>query len=311
MSNSFNLIVVSAYMEAGGNTLQRHLDSHPSLIHAPFETQLGNSFSSNILTTFYHYRYSWPTIPSDITADQAYNLLYDEETKTYLRTSDRSKFRDCGMIMNESERKALFVDELRGKPINRRNVIEAYYRSTAASWQNHSNPNGTTYVGYYPLSTVDTDRILSDFPDAQIVHIVRNPWSSYASTLTRPFAIPFEKYLQGWNITQLYAHTYSKKYPDQFHIVRFEDLVANKRATMDTLMGKLGLPISDKVYYSSFNGKDLSADLRPWGAIAQSTSEYNDSQAASLSPDIRARIAAECALLIDTFDYARFAGPSI
>ncbi len=310
--------MIGAFMEAGGNTLQRHLDSHPSLIHSPFETQLGNAYSHNALTHLYHYRYSWPTIPTDLSAREIYELLYDEEVKTYLRTPERSKFKDCGMIMDERDRRDAFIsicDELtydrlgdRGSQPTRAEYIRAYFESTFAAWKNHINePSGDdTYVGYYPLATMDADCILTDFPTAQMVHIVRNPFSSYASTVKRPFALSLERYISGWNTIQHAALTYARKYAGRFHIVRFEDLVADKRRVMDGLMASLGLPLSDKVYAPSFNGKDLSADLRPWGAIAQSTPEANLATAHELSDEVKGKILMESHVMLGLYGYNDF-----
>ncbi len=310
--------MIGAYMEAGGNTLQRHLDSHPNLIHSPFETQLGNAYSHNALTHLYHYRYSWPTIPTDLSAREVYELLYDEEVKTYLRTPERSKFKECGMIMREDVRRNAFDLVCREVALSRvieskyldnwrKDYIQAYFESTFAAWENYNKSGAEdTYVGYYPLATMDTDKILTDFPTAQMIHIVRNPFSSYASTIKRPFALSLERYISGWNTIQHSALTYARKYAGRFHIIRFEDLVADKRRVMDGLMNSLGLPLSDKVYSPSWNGKDISADLRPWGAIAQSTPEANLATAHELTDEQKGKILMESHVMLGLYGYNDF-----
>ena len=55
-SNQFNLIMISAMYENGGNTTHRMLDGHPELFVYPFESQLGTSFSSHFIQTLVPFR---------------------------------------------------------------------------------------------------------------------------------------------------------------------------------------------------------------------------------------------------------------
>ncbi len=89
-------------------------------------------------------------------------------------------------------------------------------------------------------------------------------------------------------------------------MVRTEDLIFDVRATLTPILSRIGMTWDDALLKPSFNGKDLSSHLPPFGAVRQPTTEYNESQADSLAPDVRARIKAECALLIDVFQYGRF-----
>lgn len=312
MSNPFKLLMVASYMETAGNTLQRHLDGHKNLISAPFETQIGTKYSSNILTPFYHFRYSWPVIPTNLTPREVFNLFFDEETKTYTRTPDRSKFKDCGMIMDETLRYGAFLDALQLKSgdfifaenfvsFSRRDYIEAYYRAMADSWQNRNRSQlQTYYVGYYPLATVDADPFFNDFPDGHMIHIIRNVISGFADTKKRPFPLSLVNYANGWNITQLYAAKYKRKYPDHFHIIRYEDLVVDKRETLEPILNNIGLPWDEICAYPSWNGKKMDS-IFPWGTIKQATTESNLATAAELSVEERVAICLECGPMLDQF----------
>ena len=83
------------------------------------------------------------------------------------------------------------------------------------------------------MQVFDTDKILADFPDGHVIHVVRNPYSGFADTSKRPFPLGLKRYAWTWNLCQHMALTYGEKYPDRFHLVRFEDLVANQGATME------------------------------------------------------------------------------
>jgi hypothetical protein len=304
--------MVSAWHEQGGNVLHRHLDGHESLFVYPFESQLATTYSSNLLTPAVPQRYAWPEFTTEMTAENAYQAMWDEELKTYLRTPWRSKFKDCGIEMDETERIKLFIKYAsplvyaeNGSPFRypRSIYVEAFFRSTFDAWINRANSGKEThYVGYSPPIGMDADKIFSDFPNAHIVHIVRNPWSGYADTIKRPFPFKLEKYCQIWNIVQLTALNYQNKYPGQFHIIRYEDLCANPKEIMDSLMGNLGLPLSDKVYYPSFNGQKLES-VKPWGTIKNVSTESNWTTANELSDDNQERVTAETQFMLQACGY--------
>lgn len=305
MSNpKFNLIMLSAWHENGGNVLHRHFDGHPNLFVYPFESQLATPHSSNLLTPAVPQRYCWPEFLTEWTAEQAYQNIWDQELKTYLRTPHISKFKDCGIVMDEGQRIEEFDKQT--SAYTRSAFIEAFFRSTFDTWKNYNRSGKEThYVGYSPPILMDTEKIFADFPDAQIVHIVRNPWSGYADTIKRPFPFSMEKYCQIWNIVQMTALTYANKYRGRFHLARYEDLVENPQRVMDGLCVSLGIEKSDKSYYPSFNGKKLES-VYPWGTIKSVTEEANFATANELTPEQKAAIRIESNIMIGAFGYNEY-----
>lgn len=306
MSSKFNLILVTAFHEQGGNVLHRHLDGHPSLFVYPFESQLATPYSSNILTPAIPLRYAYPEFTTEMSPEQAYQSVWDEELKTYLRTPWRSKFRDCGIRMDENVRLESFVKHANELGKSRASYVEAFFRSTFDAWSNrNSSGSETHYVGYSPPIGMDADKVFADFPNAQIVHIVRNPWSGYSDTIKRPFPFKLERYCQLWNMVQLTAISYAHKYRGRFHLVRYEDLISRKTDVMDSLVKSLGLPTSDKVYSPSFNGKILDS-VKPWGTIVSATKESNIATANELSSSQKDAIWAEVEYMARQLGYEDF-----
>lgn len=293
------LIMVSAGFENMGNTLHRFLDSHPNLLVYPFESMWGGVKSSNILTPAIPFRYAYPTFDSEDTEFTAYDKFYDEEMKTYLRTKNRSKFKDCGMIIDEKDRIEAFNEYFNERYMDldaysRKNYIEAYFESTFEAWKNlNKTGNETHYVGYIPGVLMDTDKIITDFPDAKIIHIIRNPWSAYADYIKRPFCQSLECYCQIWNHIQLTAFTYQSKYPNNFDIVFAENLCAYPELTMTKVAKFLEIPMSDNILYPSFNGQKLET-IFPWGTVKYANIEANQKTAQELPLTQRIRIAREC-----------------
>jgi len=279
----FNIIMISAMYENGGNTLHRLLDGHPELYVYPFESQLGTGLNSDYLSSYVPIRYRWPEFPMVSTAEDDYEAFWDEELKTLLRVPGRSKFKECHFVMDEAKRKKRFAEIVTQLGRARAHNVEAFFRSTFETWENYNHTGQEKYyVGYNPLQVLDTEKIFTDFPDGHIIHIVRNPYSGYADQFRRPFPPSLERYAHAWAYAQMLALTYKAKYPNHFHIVRFEDVVNDRSKTMVELLSALGLSFSEKSMVPSFNGIELKS-IAPWGTIRTATLEENRLTANELS----------------------------
>ncbi len=299
----FNLIMISAMYENGGNTTHRMLDGHPELFVYPFESQLGTSLSTNFVQTLVPFRYCWPEFPLNGDVAHDYELFFDEELKTRVRVPARSKFKDADLQIDEQERKQLFVDYMKNKERSRANLVEAFFVSTFQAWKNYNRTgNEKAYVGYSPVLALDTEKIFADMPTAQIIHVVRNPYSGYADTIKRPFPLALKKYVWTWNIMQHMALTYKEMYPKNFHIVRFEDLVASPESAMKKLSNGLGVSFANTMLYPSWNGTKLER-VYPWGTIRIPTTEANLATMNELSAEQKAEIRSTSIVMLKHFGY--------
>jgi hypothetical protein len=302
----FNLIMISAMYENGGNTTHRLLDGHPELLVYPYESQVGTSLVADYLTSYVPFKYRWPEFPMTGTPANDYELIFDEEMKVRLRTPERSKFKHADMQIDEKDRKQSFVAHMQGKPRTRANLVEAFFRSTFDSWKNAKKTGKEKYyVGYNPVQVFDTEKILEDFPNGHVLHVVRNPYSGYSDTKKRPFPLSLARYTWTWNLCQHMALTYAERYPKNFHIVRFEDIIANPKATMTKLCGRLGLAYSDTCLYPSWNGVELK-EVYPWGTIRIPTPEVNVATMNQLSDDEKAQIKSLSIVMQRVLGYENF-----
>jgi hypothetical protein len=266
------------------------LDGHPELFVYPYESQVGTSLVSDYLSSYVPFKYRWPEFPLNGTVAQDYELFFDEEMKVRLRTPERSKFRHADMQIDENERRKLFQAHMKGKPRTRAHLVEAFFRSTFDSWKNvQRTGREKAYVGYNPVQVFDTEKIFEDFPNAHVLHVVRNPYSGYSDTKKRPFPLSLARYTWTWNLCQHMALTYAERYPKNFHILRFEDLVANPKAAMTKLCAQLGLSYSDTCLYPSWNGVKLQ-EVYPWGTVRVPTPEVNIATMNQLSDEEKAQI---------------------
>ncbi|MBU1344806.1 MAG: sulfotransferase [Proteobacteria bacterium] len=276
--NNFKLVMVSAGFEHGGNVTHRHLDGHSKLLVYPFESQLGNRDFTDFLASVERVQYRYPEFPEGMNAIELYEQMIDEEMKTYLRKRNGSKFRDADLKLDEGKRIAEFQRILGEGPHSRKKVIEAFFRSTFAAWENHHIPvnQKNVYVGYSPAIGIDAARIVRDFPSVKIMHIIRNPFSAYRDTKRRPFPQPLSKYLISWNIYHSTVEMYAKMFPNNVRIFRYEDLVGDKRNFMQDVSSFIGIDFEDCMLYPSWNGAEIKENIAPWGTVLKSTAEYDE-----------------------------------
>lgn len=301
---SFRLIMISAMYENGGNVTHRFFDGHPELHVYPFESQLGNSSCVDFLSSLYPFKYRYPDFPTGRTADEYYEMFFDEEYKTLSRAPHVSKFRDAGFQADENLRKRLFRETLSTQSTLRRaTIVAAFFEATFRSWTNLSRSGReVAFVGYSPMIGFDAEKILNDFPKGHVVHVVRNPWSGFADTSKRPFPLPLERYAWTWAMLQHHALILSRQYPEQFHILRFEDLIASPRKEMGILAEKIGIAWDDTLLYPSWNGKQITT-VKPWGTIQTPETSVNIATMNELDQRQRTQIKEITSLMLSHFDY--------
>lgn len=302
---NFNFVMISAGFEHGGNVTHRHLDGHPDLLVYPFESQLGNRNFMDFLASVERVQYRYPEFPEGLDARELYEQIIDEEMKTFLRKRNGSKFKDANLVMDESNRIASFMDELGHPPHFRRQVIKAFFKSTFIAWENYyTKPDeNKVYVGYSPAIGIDSDRLIRDFPEIKIIHIIRNPFSAYRDTKRRPFPQPINRYMITWNIYHSTVEMYAKMFPQNVRIFRYEDLIADKEDFMKNISEFIGVKYDESMLYPSWNATKIEENIAPWGTVLKSTEQYNIAIIEELSDDEKEIIAASSQALASHFKY--------
>jgi hypothetical protein len=308
MTTKFDFLMISAGFEHGGNVTQRFLDGHEELYVYPFESQLGNKHMHDYLSSLERPQYRYPEFPAGISAVEAYELFYDEELKTLLRKPNGSKFKTADLQMKEEDRIAKFCAEMANKPQTRGNYIEAFFRSTFDAWTNY-NRSGKNhiYVGYSPIIGIDADRILSDFPNGHIIHVVRNPFSAYSDTKRRPFPLSLKQYAMSWNLYHHIMLMHKSKFPENITILRYEDLIADPEQALAPLCKALNIRFTEAMTYPSWNSQDLTGRIYPWGTINNAKPEENIAAIHRLDPEERKHIESYSEVMMDVFDYKALA----
>jgi hypothetical protein len=306
VNSSFRLLMIGAMYENGGNTTHRFLDGHPQMFVYPFESQIGTRLVNDDIASMFPLKYRWPSFALHATPYQDYKAIIDEEGKVRSRTPNVSKFRHEPFEMNDDERCAIYERIIGEIGRSRPNNVEAFFRATFEAWKDYNRTGReSVYVGYSPIIGVDSEKILTDMPNAHVLHIVRNPWSAYADTKKRPVPLALEHYMLGWTLNQYYALLYQRKFPGRMHIVRIEDVLADPQRTLGALCEQLGLEAPDTLRAPSWNGRVLD-EVYPWGTIRKATPAANKATAEELTPAERDEIRARTWQYLDHFGYADF-----
>lgn len=306
MTNDFRLLMIGAMYENGGNTTHRFLDGHPQMFVYPFESQLGTKYVNDLLSSVFPLKYRWPVFSLEASPRQDYQAIIDEECKVRTRTPNVSKFRHMPFDLNDDGRRELYEQHVARTGRSTGANVAAFFRATFDAWKDYRRTGQEQiYVGYSPIITVDSDRILRDLPSAHVLHVVRNPWSAFSDTSKRPVPLSLANYLLGWTLNQYYALLYKEQYPRRVHIVRVEDLMESPRRTLGSVCEKLDLETADSLAGISWNGKTLD-QVYPWGTIRTPTPEQNRRTAQELTPGQIAEIRTRARPYLETFDYNSF-----
>lgn len=306
MNNDFRLLMIGAMYENGGNVTQRLLDGHPQLFVYPFESQLGARQVVDPLSSMFPIKYRWPQFPLDGTPYDDYKAIIDEECKVRARTPQVSKFRHMPFDFSDDNRERIYERMIQESGRSRAHNVAAFFRATFEAWHDHRRgAQAAVYVGYSPILVVDADKILTDFPQAHFLHVVRNPWSAYADTKKRPVPQSLRDYMLCWTINQYYALLFKDRFPDRMHILRLEDIVEHPLNTLGAVCEAMGLDPALSLQTPSWNGIELD-EVYPWGTIRKATPESNRATADELSEAERAEVRAHAWRYLDALHYTDF-----
>ena len=303
--NNFKLLMLSAMYENGGNTTHRFLDGHPELFVYPFESQPGTKYVQDKFTTMFPVKYRWPSFPEHLTPEQMFYAIIDEEAKIRARTPFVSKFRNAEFDFDDEERKEIFMDYLNksGKK-TRAAAMEAFFRATFDAWKNYNRTGKEkVWVGYSPIIGVDGEAIINDMEgNGFVLHVMRNPFSCYAETKKRPVPLSLDHYINAWVNNQYYAQYLSKKFPDNFFFVRYEDIIENPKEVLGNVLEKMGLSKNDSLNNPSWNGEVLK-QVYPWGTVKTPTRKVNIETAQELTASEINEVYFRTEMYLEAFDY--------
>lgn len=152
-----------------------------------------------------------------------------------------------------------------------------YGRLFALFHEHHAERAGRSRWGDKSLHTEHyASRVFAEFPDARIIHIVRDPRDRYASVRKRwgRDAARVGAATGRWLLSTRAGIRNARRYPDRYLIVRYEDLATHPEATMRRVCAFIGEPFDPAIMamngapeHRDTGGNSSFGDIEP-GAIS-------------------------------------------
>jgi hypothetical protein len=259
------LALVSAWNDSGGAFLNRLLDGHPDIASWPFELQLGTPLRA---AGSIHPKYRWPAFSEDQREmDAIFDQLVDDELKSVLRGNPSQKFAGYVLPVDISSWRDRFRRVDIGDPPERRKIIAGYIDAFLAEWQGE-RATRQWIIGHCPNIVLDTEEIFADFPDAKIIHVVRDPVAGLASLRRRHPGYDAQKFASQWNAVNGAAVDAIAKQPRSILVLRYEGLLEDREAVMHRVASHLGLKFDPALLTATWNGQVIDeSDMGPFGGV--------------------------------------------
>jgi len=136
-----------------------------------------------------------------------------------------------------------------------------------------------------PSNLYHINKLIMWYPNCKVIHIIRDPRSVLASDInmhkkldyplskTNPLYNPgiFLIVFLNWTLATILHKHYKKKYPQNYYLVRFEDLYLKHEATVEQLSNFIGINfeksmLNPPIVNSSFVGYNNTAQYNPTDA---------------------------------------------
>jgi Sulfotransferase family len=240
-------VFVVGYYKSGTTLLLSLLDGHPDLVVLPGESR---HFSGFLAAT------------ADLPAGERLQRLHKSWIRNLITPYGLPPYWLLGEPWQTADDPYLgFTRELirRGRARAGRDLLAAVAQALAAT----AGTSPSRWVEKTPTHEFHLDRILAAYPHASFLHVVRAPRATMGSLLQyeadRPVVEPWLGAVElGRSLqTALDGRT---RLGDRYHVVRYEDLVADTDSSMRTVADTLGIPFDESLLTPTTGGKATTAN---------------------------------------------------
>lgn len=237
---SLGLIQISAWNDSGGGFLHRLFDGHGELDVWPFELLLGtDAFRDGLTPAWFHGRFRWPRLEPLLAlgaAEQAFEAISDRELKGLLSDPGSSRHRDFPVAVALDDWRSGTCARWRAAgDVSQRAFLTAYLETFLRLWRPQAPAASRPLLGHCPVGIMDFDRLTRDFPDARVVHVVRNPLAGFRDMRARHPDLDPSRYAEKWGLVNSTAALWQAREPDRVRLVTLASLLEDREATMARL----------------------------------------------------------------------------
>ncbi len=301
----FRLALISAWNDSGGGITHRLFDGHSHCWVYPFELLLGGSRLQDGFRDWFHSHYRWPLWPGEgIEAGALFDAMPDPELKNNLHHPQDNKFQDFPVAVAPEQWRARFVERMARTPSKEMGVgawVAAYMESLFQLWRDRpATGRERLYLGHCPNIVLDAERIFQDLPETRILHVVRSPLSGFVDLHGRRPAITAVTYAKKWNLINLTAYQWARRYPDRVRLLFYADLILDRVQAMREAAKWLGLPFEPILTQLTWNSVPLP-ERHPFGGVSRFSQAWEQEAPTHLQEadreTLRIQTAGTCTLL--------------
>lgn len=284
LDRTTRLGLISAWNDSGGGFLHRLIDGHRDIAAWPFELQLGTGLRHDTRSGQVHAKYRWPVFhDAEPGTDAHFNSIIDDELKSVLNGKAGSKFSDFPLDVSFDVWRTRFCELMNGIAVSRRHIIAAYIDSFFSLWRNSNMPGWA--IGHCPSLVLDAADIFADFPDAKMLHVLRDPVAGLGSFRQRHPGFALGDYAARWNLVNAAAIEAAAQWSSNMLLLRYENLRDARQQTMTRVLDFLGLAFCESTLQPSWNGRAISeTNMGPFGGVAKISAAYDSYLDAGIAP---------------------------
>lgn len=256
------LVLISQIQRSGGSLLSQLLDGHPEIYAHPDELTIG-----------YPKKYYWPNIDLNAKPENWFDILFEENVIHHFENGykkGKNTNRVFPFLFLLPLQRMIFLNYLNCiKPVDNRDVFNAYMTSYFGAWLNYQNRTDQKKIitGFTPkisMNAESIDAFFKIYPDGRLISSIRSPHNWYPSAY-RHFEIKgnyenIKKAMEQWKKNVKSVLRNKKKYGDRMSIIHFEDLISNTGTIMQRLSDFLEIRYDDILLIPTFNNAPISGN---------------------------------------------------
>lgn len=259
-----NSVFIIGQHRTGSTLLKNMLDAHSEVTMAFDEMNLFEPFRKNTLDTFLEH--------PNVTADRLSELILQKNI--------------YGTFWREFERSSLRLDHFQQQLEKKKSLTPVSVIQTILDLLREKNDAKISGIKY-PLHFRRVDYLLDHFPDSTVLFITRNPKAIISSKLNdeatkqRKEKSVLHRFLVHYftliyfSVEYIFSVKMYLKNKDRLLLVTYENLISNRRGTLENICTMCDIPFEEKMLQASGKSSSYNMDSQN-GVHAQSMRKYKE-----------------------------------
>ncbi len=220
-------IFVVGHPRSGSTLLTNYLGRHPDLLSTPELHYFDQSYSGFFLRRWF--------------------TLFSTQSAYKYHCEDNNRLKDLDINFEDLNNK-ISKDNLR---------TSKQILSTIFEMALQANPTKKYIVEKTPRNIEHLNKIISWYPDTKVIIILRDGRDCISSLMKAPWThSDYQRHASYWNWSVRRSRKYQNRFPNNIHIMRYEDLITQTETTLRECLQHLNLTFDDAMLSTTSLNKD-------------------------------------------------------